>query len=327
MTVTDLEARFRQAMADAGLRTDAEIVADGELHRVEWNDDDDRAGWYVLHCDDPAAGVFGCWRRGVQHTWCAESPDDFSDEARKRWHERIRAQREQRARERRERRERARRKARGMLEEADPAHPGHPYLRAKGVPPHGAVRQLGDTLLVPLYGSDGALRGLQRIRPDASKRFIAGTEVSGSYLPIGDAPAGTVVVAEGYSTGATIHKATSHPVAVAFSANNLRPVAEALREELGSDVRLIIAADNDRETEGNPGVTAAAEAAQAVRGALAVPRFEDGEEGSDFNDLAAVRGPRSVREAIQAAETPEEPSGDVFALLRRLRPAAVRGAS
>ena len=52
---------------------------------------------------------------------------------------------------------------------------------------------------------------------------------------------------------------------------------------------LVICADNDRQTEGNPGVTYATAAAKATGARLIVPDFPEGEAGSDFNDLAAIR--------------------------------------
>ena len=41
-------------------------------------------------------------------------------------------------------------------------------------------------------------------------------------------PQGVLVVCEGFATGASIHEATGHAVAVAFNAGNLLPVAQAL---------------------------------------------------------------------------------------------------
>jgi putative DNA primase/helicase len=52
---------------------------------------------------------------------------------------------------------------------------------------------------------------------------------------------------------------------------------------------LVICADNDRKTEGNPGLTAATAAAKATGARLAVPEFPEGVSGSDFNDLANLR--------------------------------------
>lgn len=79
---------------------------------------------------------------------------------------------------------------------------------------------------------------------------------------------------EGFATGASIHECTGHAVAVAFNAGNLSTVAMALRIKYPS-FKIIIAADDDRHTPGNPGVTKAVAAAQASAGALAVPIFKE----------------------------------------------------
>jgi putative DNA primase/helicase len=61
---------------------------------------------------------------------------------------------------------------------------------------------------------------------------------------------------------------------VAFNAGNLKPVALALRKKF-PEAKIILCADNDRFTPGNPGVSKAREAALEVNGRLYVPRFED----------------------------------------------------
>ena len=65
---------------------------------------------------------------------------------------------------------------------------------------------------------------------------------------------------------------------VAFDAGNLMPVALAFRKKY-PDMDIIICADNDTETEGNPGLTKAKEAAKAINARLAVPPIS-----GDFND-------------------------------------------
>ena len=113
-------------------------------------------------------------------------------------------------------------------------------------------------------------------------------------------PIRILCVAEGYATGASIHEATRYAVAVAFDAGNLKPVATALRVKF-PDLRLILCADDDANTPGNPGLTKATEAAQAVAGLVALPDFgPDRPEGAkDFNDLALHRGSEGVRKAVE----------------------------
>ena len=151
-----------------------------------------------------------------------------------------------------------------------------------------------------------ALHSLQFIGADGEKRFLTGGRVSGCYFLIGE-PDGALCIAEGYATGASIHEATGTAVAVAFNAGNLLAVARALRTKF-PDLRLIICADDDASTPGNPGLTKAREAAQAVSALLAVPNFGANrpEGATDFNDLHRHAGLEAVRTGIAQA-VPVEP--------------------
>ncbi len=94
-------------------------------------------------------------------------------------------------------------------------------------------------------------------------------------------------------------------VVVAFSANNLRNVAEATRSKF-QDVKIVIAADDDHLTPGNPGLTAAHDAARSVGGLVAIPNFGNDrpDESTDFNDLMTLRGQEAVVRGIEKAITP-----------------------
>ncbi len=173
-------------------------------------------------------------------------------------------------------------RAREMLDSALPEIGQHAYLVNKRVGAHGIFSD-GFQLLVPMRDADGKLWNAQRIDPRGNKRVLRGGRVTGLFHRIGRPVDQTLVICEGYATGATLHESTGHAVAVAFNAGNLKPVAMALRDRY-PDFRLIIAADNDRHTSGNPGVTKANEAALAVGGRVAVPEFDDDEPGTDWND-------------------------------------------
>ena len=66
---------------------------------------------------------------------------------------------------------------------------------------------------------------------------------------------------------------------------------------------MVLCADDDVQTPGNPGVAKAREAAAAVGGVVAVPEFggDRPETATDFNDLLILHGPQAVRRAISAA--------------------------
>lgn len=179
------------------------------------------------------------------------------------------------------------------------AHPAveHPYLQAKGIRPHGIRIEANHTLLIPMRDTDGRLHSLQAIAPDGSKRFMPGGRVKGCYCSIGR-PSGRLVICEGYATGATIHEDTGQAVAVAFNSGNLLHVAKALRSKYPC-MTLVLAADDDWKTDGNPGVKAATEAAHAVGGLLAVPNFagyERSDKDTDFNDLHRLAGMVEVQQ-------------------------------
>jgi putative DNA primase/helicase len=68
-----------------------------------------------------------------------------------------------------------------------------------------------------------------------------------------------------------------------FSAGNLFAVAECVRARY-PQAKIILCADDDWQTEGNPGLTKAREATAKVGGYLAVPKFgaDRGDDEKDF---------------------------------------------
>lgn len=284
----DSISQFRDAMQRAGLLPPDVIEGDGLLHR--FHVDGDRRGslngWYCLHQDGRAAGVFGSWKTGIRSTW-AVGGRRLDDAEREAFAEQFKAARSKGQAERRAGHEAAAIRARAEWSEAGRANPAHGYLIAKGVKPHN-LRQAGPALLVPLFDVYGLLWNVQHVLPDGAKRFRPG-RAGGLFSPIGDMtdPA-RLLICEGWATGATLHEETGEPVLCAMNAGNLLPVAKAARAAWpGAD--LVICADNDRNTAGNPGLTKATEAAQTTGARLAVPEFPVGVGGSDFNDLANLR--------------------------------------
>lgn len=165
--------------------------------------------------------------------------------------------------------------------QAVPAPDTHPYLTRKGVRAYGlrcyrgrlAIGDMAchDALIVPARNADGALTTLQFINAEGTKRFLSGGQKSGSFYLIGE-PTHVLCLAEGYATAASIHQATGYPVAVAFDTGNLCAVAIVLNETFPS-TPLVICADDDGQTQGNPGLNKAA-AARQVGARVAVPRSQ-----------------------------------------------------
>ena len=298
--------QFKQAMAHAGLPPPDAICPDGTIHRFSTNGKKgDTSGWYVFHADGIPAGAFGDWRQGLSQDWSSKERSAMSPEEWQAHQERMQAMQTQREAELAQRQAEAAQTAQQLWDKASPCAQ-HPYLSAKGVQGHG-VREFGGRLLIPLR--DGtALQSLQAIAEDGAKRFHPGGKTQGCYHAMGKSE-GRIVVCEGYATGASIHEATGWAVACAMTANNLLAVARALHAKYPA-LPIVLAADDDWRTAGNPGVQAATEAAQAVGGLLAMPQFgADRPEGAkDFNDLHQLQGAEAVKACLQAAAAPQSAS-------------------
>ncbi|NMM10941.1 MAG: DUF3987 domain-containing protein [Polaromonas sp.] len=298
--MSDPIEHFRLAIAAAGLEAPDAIQADGSIHRFRTNGKrGDDSGWYMLHTDGIAAGAFGCWRSGLQSTWCAKSDNAMTDAEREAHRQRIKAMKVQREADLQASQQQASETAAALWQQADVATV-HNYLTTKGIKPHGG-KVFGDKLLIPMRDTAGTLHSLQTIATDGDKRFHPGGRVKSCYHSIGK-PAGVLVVCEGYATGASIYECTGHAVAVAFNAGNLEAVARALHAKYPA-IKIIVAADDDHLTDGNPGMTKATAAALAVGALLAVPSFPAGrpEKATDFNDLHQLAGADAVKACIDAA--------------------------
>ncbi len=328
--MSELE-QFRNAMRSAGLEPPDVIQADGKLRRFASSGKrGDDTGWYVLHGDGIPAGIFGDWRTGISQSWRADIGRTLTPQEEAEHRAKVEAMRRQREAEEKRRRAKAKEKAAAIWEAAQPATDDHHYLIRKRVKAHG-VRLHDGALVIPMLDAVGELHSLQFIGPDGEKRFLTGGRVTGCYFIIGNLNgAQTQCIAEGYATGATIHEATGYSVAVAFNAGNLEPVARALRDKF-PDLQLIVCADDDAATAGNPGLTKAKAAALAVGGKIAFPDFgADRPSGmSDFNDLMQLHGAEVVKSQIDAATVEASTKDDpITAMLEAAGMAALQaGAS
>lgn len=338
---------FLAAMAADGIRpvfkpgqsVEFGLTRSGRPHRfhVEGDSRGTVNGWYVLFGDGIPAGEYGSWKSNVRNTWCAKNHQELTDDEKQQIAARMAETKAAREAEQREREGLAARDANMLWNNAEPADDSHPYLQRKGVRSYGLRighwRKEDDTgrvwldvsgaLLVPIMLVSGKIVSLQGIFPSKAnaanrdKDFLKDGRKRGGFFLIGTPPHGdgTIVVCEGYATGATIHDATGWCVAVAFDAGNLVAVAEDLRATL-PNASFVIAADNDRWSKmgdiENPGVHFAERAAFAVRGRLVVPEFADlDDRPTDFNDLQQREGidvvQRQLMPPVPATITPDEP--------------------
>lgn len=310
-------AEFAEAARAAGLRVD-HVTPDGRVHRVP--DADDKrgraSGWYVLHDGgDFFAGAFGSWRGDWQQSWSSVDAGELDEAARAAHARAVDAMKRAAELEREQRQREAAVEAAQAIDHAGAASPDHPYIVRKGIEPYGAKRS-GNYLIVPVLGEGGGIMSAQRIAPDGTKRFLAGGKTAGGYFRIRGADergttvvggSGDVFVCEGWATGATIRQLTGKAVYVAFNAGNLAAVARYARNREPGRT-LVIAADNDAHTAGNPGLEAGRKAAAETGARLVYPGFSgeaaDDPGNTDFNDMTSTSGAEAVR-AVLAGEAAE----------------------
>lgn len=302
---TDPIAGFAQAARDAGLEIKGRITADGKIHRCEMTGDKKgkKNGWYVLFLDGVPAGSFGSWRTGQTCSWCAKSDHELSAEEIKENKRRMAQARTLREREETALRAVAKDKAGKIFARAGSVDAKHGYVAKKGIKPI-AAKQIKNMIVLPVRDIDGDLHSLQFILPDGTKQFLTGGRKKGCFNLISpngvkDADITTLYVVEGWATGCSVYAATGQPVAVCFDAGNLLPACSAQREKY-PDAKIVICADDDYQTDGNPGLAKATAAAEAVGGFMVKPDFGDTRPDgvTDFNDLHQHAGIDAVRACI-----------------------------
>ena len=308
------EAQLRDAMLEAGLEPPDELLLDGKIHRFKSGTKGngsyggDKPGWYLVFGDGVPAGRFGCWRAGVEVTWRAEVGRKLTATEEMAHARRMAEAKALRDAELERKHEVASATVETIWTSAQTASPEHPYLQRKGIGVHGA-RVTGDgRLVVPLYGQDGTLATLQYISHDGGKLYHPGGQTGGKFWMIGslDEP-GTLFVAEGFATAATIHETTNRPVVVAYSASNLVPVTGSLREMYGASQDIVIVADHDKSGVGQR----YAEQASAKFGArMVMPPIEG--DANDYvqagHDLASLLMPIKDDWLIPADDFSAQPS-------------------
>ncbi len=297
--------QFKAAMLAEGITPPNIIIADGQLKRFSTNGKkSDTAGWYMLHNNKIPVGSFGDFRLGISISWQGNIGRPLTNIEEKKYRSEINEIRRIRKSEEIERRSEAQKQAYKIWNTAQPCTK-HPYLERKGIKAHG-TRIYKESLLIPVMLGD-ELHSLQFVYADGKKRFLPNGRIVGCYCMIGNPKSlesKALCIAEGFATGATIFEATNYPVIIAFNAGNLAPVAKTIRT-LFPELPIVLCADDDAGTPGNPGLTKATKAALSIGGLLAIPNFKDkrSPKATDFNDMAQVRNLESVRRVIMEVVT------------------------
>ena len=195
-------------------------------------------------------------------------------------------------------------KAKVKWETAKPLiQPNHPYLLKKQVKSYDLKIDDKGNLLIALRNVDGDFQSLQTIDKDGHKKFEFGLSTNGLIIPLDMSKAKDtkqpILICEGYATGATLAMLTGLPTACALNCHNILKVAPLLRKKYPKN-KIIIMADNDFKTAGNPGITSAQEAAEITQiDGIFWPEFQDVGDGSDWNDYYIKYGEQATAKILK----------------------------
>jgi phage/plasmid primase-like uncharacterized protein len=176
----------------------------------------------------------------------------------------------------------------------------HPYLVAKGIKSHEAIKQDKDKLIVPYIGIDepfkGKLQSIQIILPNGFKQFYKGANAKDSFLMLNQSTNDCFIFVEGFATAMSVLQIVDRfkadiSVIACFNCNNLKSVISYFYS-LYPEAELNIWADNDKS---GVGVLKAKEVAAIIPDIyINPPPLTDSHKKqglSDWNDyITKVRG-------------------------------------
>lgn len=223
-----------------------EVVIDGKIHRFDSGDGRNKEnGWYVFSRDGVCVhGSFGCWKRDFTFNFKEDIGRNLSNDEIQAIELRRAAIEGEKAALRAQQADIAKSNAAKIWESCEPVT-NHPYLIKKKIKSHGLRVTAGDDrLVIPMYDSNLELAGLQYIYPNSEKRFLGSQ--SKKIHCLGDPENGNIAyLAEGFSTGATIHEQTNKPVFIGFNAGNLVSASRIIKSHY-PELKIINIADNDK---------------------------------------------------------------------------------
>ena len=289
--VTEMQS---QGLLVSHLEITGEIVRVpvGELAGVK-ADSNQKSGYYVVNeVNGNYFATFGNWKTSFEGKWSSVNHQAMTSQQREDLQRQLQDAKKRSEEAKKQRNDEVANKVKGWFESyANVVE--HEYLTNKKVKNYG-LKQHQDSLVCGVYSTTGDIRSLQFIDKKGQKKFVSDSEIKGNIFLIGadikDIPKlDKIILAEGYSTSATIYEATQIPVACVFSANFVMAVALQIRKLSGA--RIIIALDND---ESGVGEKKAQECVQAViNSCLRLPS-----EIGDFNDLYLKHGLDKVKSEI-----------------------------
>lgn len=253
-----------------------------------------RSGWYTINqLGNNYFAVYGNWKTGFENKWSSVNANTLTPQENLELKKQMLEAHKRRNKAEKDRHEEVAKEIK-LLFGSFKNITEHEYLTSKKVKNYGLKVDQQGNLVVGVYDTTGNIRSLQYIDKKGGKRFAGGGEIKGNIFLVGadykDLPnLQTLVIAEGYSTSATIYEATNLPVACVFSANFCMDAVNNLRKITRS--KILIALDRD---ENGVGQRKAEEVCQGTDNCfMRIPSIT-----GDYNDMYLEHGLARVEKEI-----------------------------
>lgn len=306
--MSDITQSLVDFMHSDGIHPSEELIHDGLFKRID--DCNGKPGNELIgYVSFGTAGYYCHWSKMPDgRTWSIKREVEFTQEERLQYAKQMQQARKDKESADDLRRKECRLQSMEKWSGLPLADDTHPVLVRKGVKANGARVDQGK-IVVPVCDANHVIHGLQYIPLEGKKLFESGTAVKSHFGFISGDCNLPIYICESFTTAGSISLATGANVFYTFGCGNLLPVAEVIREKSGKEQAIVICADDDRLTAGNPGLTHATTSATAINASLAIPFFP-GDLGTDFNDMAALCGIEKVKSYLESVTSVTAPKVD-----------------
>lgn len=299
---SDPRSEFLGFLTSCGF-TAPRVLKIGNIDRIKGTEDTKgkESGWYVYHeiedsmNDGAVIGIanYGDWKNPyINGTWSSRSENQMSTSERSNYLAQREAMKLAQEIEQQLKHKEAAQEALDIWKNAKPADDTHAYLVKKQVKSTTGLKVGDDGRLIIPVAIDNEIATIQYIKPNGEKRFLTGGKKKGGWFVI-DGDKDVIYIAEGYSTGHSIHQATGATVYVAFDAGNLYEVCVYVNNKHKDSIK-IIAGDDDTGLEVNAGRVKAEQASSGLGIDCIFPLGYN-----DFNDMHVDLGLEKLTEYLK----------------------------
>lgn len=247
----------------------------------------DKSGWYIFDREDGVEyGAFGCFREGTNFTYTSSHYNNLSKSEKVLIARKIEIRREEQKKALLADWDKVANKANALYHShRENEEKSHDYLTQKGIDLYENAFIANGVIYIPLYDSSKKLWNFQLIYCEQTefvkryyKPFSDSVGKKRGCFHVIDGRDDTILICEGYSTGATLRKTTGKTVVCAMDAGNIGLAIEELRKaDRFRDAKLLICCDNDHNKTSEI-------AAKKTKQPFIVAPYNE-KSGYDFNDF------------------------------------------